>query len=230
MRAISLLSSGLDSSLALRLALEQGIEVVFALTYDYGQRAAEREIDAARQVAAHFGIPHRVLRLPFFADLKGGSLLSRSEALPLPSLSDLDSRAASLQSAKAVWVPNRNGIFIEIAAAFAESEGAEALLVGFNLEEAATFPDNSAAYREAVTKSLSFSTANGVKVLSPTEKLSKREIVREAVRLAFPITLLWSCYEAGEMMCGRCESCMRMKRALTANGVKLDALFTNTSL
>ena len=230
MRAVSLLSSGLDSSLALALTLEAGHSIAFALTYDYGQRAAAREIESARRIAMHFGVPHRVLSLPFFRDLKGGSLLSAAQPIPQPSLGDLDSHAASLASAKAVWVPNRNGIFIEVAAAFAESEHAESLLVGFNLEEAQTFPDNSSAYREAVTRSLSFSTSNAVRVFSPTESLTKREIMREAVRLAFPLNLIWSCYEAGPRMCGVCESCMRMKRAAKANEVNCDELFANSTL
>ena len=62
-----------------------------------------------------------------------------------------------------MWVPNRNGVFIAIAAAFAESLGADLVVTGFNAEEAATFPDNSAAFAAAATESLRFSTANGVR-------------------------------------------------------------------
>lgn len=230
-RVIALLSSGLDSSVALLLALKQGHSVAFALTYDYGQRAAARETESANRIAHHFGIPHRTLSIPFFRELKStGALLEGNAKLPQPSMENLSEKAFSEKSAAAVWVPNRNGVFIEIAAAFAESEGADSVLVGFNREEAQTFPDNSEAYRAAITASLAFSTANQVKVISPTVEMTKTEIVKEAARHAFPFGLLWSCYESRAKMCGRCESCMRLKRALNENEVKLDASFEDPSL
>ena len=230
-RVIALLSSGLDSSVALLLARKQGFSVAFALTYDYGQRAAVREMESARRIAEYLGIAHRTLSLPWFRDLKGGGALLEGDAqLPQPSVENLSERAFGEKSAAAVWVPNRNGVFIEIAAAFAESEGADAVLVGFNREEAQTFPDNSEAYRAAITASLAFSTANQVEVFSPTVAMTKTEIVKEAVRQGFPFSLLWSCYESRAKMCGRCESCMRLKRALSENEVMLDASFEDPSL
>lgn len=230
-RVIALLSSGLDSSVALLLAQRQGLSVAFALTYDYGQRAAACEMQSARRIAEHFGVPHRTLSLPWFRELKGtGALLEKNAELPQPRLENLSERAFSEKSAAAVWVPNRNGVFIEIAAGFAESEGADSVLVGFNREEAQTFPDNSEGYRSAITASLAFSTANQVKVISPTVQMTKTEIVKEAAKQGFPFGLLWSCYESRAKMCGRCESCMRLKRALNENEVKLDASFEDPSL
>jgi 7-cyano-7-deazaguanine synthase len=116
-----------------------------------------------------------------------------------------------------VWVPNRNGLFISIAAAVAESRGLNAVAVGFNREEAATFPDNSAEYLFAQERALSFSTANKVRLVSSTLHLNKTEIVSKLKALDFPMDLLWSCYEAGPERCHQCESCARYDRAVLHN-------------
>ncbi len=217
-KAIALLSGGLDSSVAMAMALANGWNIVTALTFDYGQRAADREIEHADSIARHFGILHRVLRLDWFRELgKGGGLLEPESTLPQPQFSDLESHTFTSHSAKAVWVPNRNGVFIEIAAQLAEDADASEVIVGFNKEEAQTFPDNSETYLNAISAALSFSTDGKVRVISPTSSLDKVQIVREAKHLSFPLHLLWSCYESRGVMCGRCESCMRLKRALNRN-------------
>jgi len=157
-------------------------------------------------------------------------LLNHSQLLPHPTLENLSDKTFSTESAKAVWVPNRNGVFIEIAAGIAEDLGANAIIVGFNREEGSTFPDNTKQYMEAITKALSFSTSNAVQVISPTVSMEKSEIVSVAKKERFPFNLLWSCYEADERMCGRCESCMRLKRALKTNEVDFHDLFKHPQI
>ncbi|HLF95249.1 MAG TPA: 7-cyano-7-deazaguanine synthase, partial [Planctomycetota bacterium] len=147
-----------------------------------------------------------VIAIPWLAALTRTALVDRKAALPRHEMSE--------RSARAVWVPNRNGVFIEIAAAHAESAGATRLVTGFNREEAATFPDNSKAYVGAVNRSLAFSTANGVRVVSFTIDLDKRAIVRLGRRLRAPLEHIWPCYEGGRAWCGSCESCLRSLRAL----------------
>ena len=112
-------------------------------------------------------------------------------------------------SAKAVWVPNRNGAFIEIGAAHAESIGANRLITGFNREEAETFPDNSKQYMKAINQALFFSTANHVRVISGTAHLDKKQIVRLGKKLQVPLEHIWPCYEGGPSWCRQCESCLR---------------------
>lgn len=204
MKAVALLSGGLDSTVAFALEARR---TVLALTIDYGQRAARREVASARRTAARHRVPHRVLRIPW---LGGGALTDRSRALPRP---DLLRRGQVRASAKAVWVPNRNGVFIAVAAALAERAGADAVVVGFNREEAATFPDNSRAFLRASTRALAFSTANGVRVVCPTAAWDKARIVREARRRGLDLSGLWPCYEGGRTWCRRCESCLRALRA-----------------
>jgi 7-cyano-7-deazaguanine synthase len=212
-RALALLSAGLDSTVALALAAEQGTTIAAALTIDYGQRARQREIAYAARLADFFGVPHRVLELPFFAAATGGALLNAEDSLPAFDVGFLDEAERTERSARAVWVPNRNGVFLEVAAMLAEAEGLDGVLIGFNREEAETFPDNGADYLAAVNTALGFSTQARVRVCSPTLDLSKREIVRELRRLEIPAELLWPCYEGGEDWCRRCESCARFLRA-----------------
>jgi len=227
-RAVVLLSGGLDSSVAMALAIRDGVKICRAITYDYGQRAAAREIQTADRICSHYGVLHSVVPLPWFRELWcGGALLTDSEAMPHPSFSDLADLNQSTESARKVWVPNRNGVFLEIAAGMAESRGADSVVVGFNKEEAETFPDNSVAYLQALTKALSFSTANGVTLISPTAQMNKNEIVRAAMDVGFPLSLIWSCYEGFEDMCGECESCMRLRRALIANHAAEKVTFAN---
>ena len=106
-------------------------------------------------------------------------------------------------------------ILINVAAAFAERAEAERVVVGFNSEEAATFPDNSEEFLKRSTRALEYSTANQVQVFSYTTDRNKKQIVNELRQLkkSFPFNLIWSCYHGGETPCGSCESCRRMARA-----------------
>ncbi len=229
-RCIALLSSGLDSTVGIALAIEQKTRIDLALTYDYGQRAAQNEIEHAGKIADYFDIPFQVITLDWFRNLGKSALTTNSLTLPNPDLHALDDQKSAEASADAVWVPNRNGVFIEVAASLAEGKNFDSILLGFNKEEAATFPDNSEAYLNAMNTALSFSTRKNVKVISPTLGMTKFEIVGHAVRLGIPFQLFWSCYEREEMMCGSCESCMRLKRAMAKNEVSFSDYFTNQDL
>ena len=133
----------------------------------------------------------------------------------------MDDLVTSKETAKSVWVPNRNGIFLNVAAGYAESLGADWIVPGFNKEEAATFPDNSAGSLEATTQALSYSTANKVQIKCFTTDKNKTEIVQMGQALKVDWTLMWPCYFSGEKWCGQCESCQRSKRALMASGIRV---------
>jgi len=217
-RAIILLSGGLDSTVAAWM-LEPSIEPALALTADYGQKAARRELAASYALAQRLGIPHRTVFLPFLREAASGALIDPGTPVPEPAAGDLDDvEGAAARSAAAVWIPNRNGVLIATAAAWAEASGFELVACGFNREEAATFPDNSRAFLEAQNAALSFSTSAGVEVISPTIDMSKEEIARKGRSLGVPFDLCWPCYLGGSKPCGKCESCLRFRRALDAAG------------
>ena len=218
MAGIALLSGGLDSTVSLAMFLEK-YKINLAVTFDYGHRANEKEILAASRISEYYKIPHQVIDLPFLKDQTHSALVNRKEDLPFLKIKDLDDLdGLASQSARQVWVPNRNGLFINIAAVFAENlEEPSVILTGFNKEEAATFPDNSFEFIEAVNKCLTYSTQQKVSVVSPTSIYTKTEIVKEGLRLSIPFEYIWSCYESKEKICGQCESCQRLKRALYSN-------------
>lgn len=213
--AIALLSGGLDSAVALMLARRE-CNIALALTFDYGQRAAPREVEAARTLCRTLSVEHRVIALPWLAEETQTALVDRSHPLPSVAPADLEEGAAA--RAEEVWVPNRNGVFIAVAAALAEARGCGAVVAGFNAEEAATFPDNSASFVEATDRALALSTRAGVRLLCPTVAMTKEEIARRFVDLAIGPGLLWPCYDDGERLCGRCESCARTIRAFRRIG------------
>lgn len=223
-KAVVLLSSGLDSSVNLFEA-HQKEQVVLSLTFDYGQKAAKKEIEYSAKLAAYLKIPHKVVPLPWFKDFKKSSLLVESEAVPTGSQVNIQNHEQSLQTAKSVWVPNRNGIFLNIGAAFAEALGAKVVIPGFNAEEATTFPDNSEDFMKELTRSLAFSTANQVEVECYTVNLQKTDIVKKGLLLNMPWHLLWPCYFSKEKWCGECESCLRSKRAFAAANVNVQDLY-----
>lgn len=222
MKAITLLSSGLDSVAALAIAAES-LDIEMAITFDYGQRAGVREIEYSRKVSDYFGIEHKVIKLEWLSEITSTSLVNRHTDIPSLSFEDLDESAPAeitLASAKAVWVPNRNGVMLNIAGAFAESKECDYLVVGFNGEEAVTFPDNSLAFVQAVDNAFSYSTQNEVKVLAPLIELGKHEIVKRALESKAPLEYSWSCYHGEEVPCGACESCRRRARAFKNTGVR----------
>lgn len=221
MKSIVLLSGGLDSALSLVLALKN-TEVVLCLTFNYGQRSAQKEAESAAALAAHYNVSHRLVELDFLKNITKTALVAADTDIPEPEQGDLDDYVKSKASAETVWVPNRNGVFVNIAAAFAEAFGCEIIVAGFNREEAVTFPDNSAEYVSAANGALSYSTLSKVKLVSYTQPLDKIEIVKLGMRHGLPFQHIWSCYRGSDKMCGRCESCGRFRRAAKAAGLAGD--------
>lgn len=215
--SIVLLSGGLDSLASLHWALSES-DVLYGLTFDYGQKAAKNEIEAAAKICRHYDMKHKVITLPWFSQMRRSALTNESIPLPQLEMGDLGDMALTQQSAQTVWIPNRNGVFLNIAAAFAEDMLVNWIVVGFNKEEAQTFPDNSLEFVESANRFFEFSTNKKVRVISPMSHKTKVEIVRWCLKEKVDFSYLWSCYQSGTKMCGHCESCMRLKRGLIESG------------
>jgi 7-cyano-7-deazaguanine synthase len=221
LKSVVLLSSGLDSGVNLYEAHNEG-QVVMALTFHYGQKAAVKEIEKSKVLCEKLQVPHEVIDLSFFKSFLGSSLINQNLSIPNQNEVHIDDLTTSQKTAKSVWVPNRNGIFLNIAAGFAENLKADFVVPGFNLEEATTFADNSDSFLKALDHSFSFSTNNAVKTKCFTTHLNKTQIVKRALELKVPIDDLWPCYHAHDSWCGQCESCQRAKRAFEANGLEFN--------
>lgn len=216
--AITLLSGGLDSAVATVLAGKQ-CDIRLALTFDYGQRAAKNEVRAARAFCKKYKIKHRVIRMDWLKSISGSALTDRKKKLPVFQEECLIADPKKcVKSARSVWVPNRNALFTNIAAAFAEAMNCRYIIAGFNAEEAKTFPDNS---RDFILKSnrLFFkSTLSHPKIISPTQKMNKTQIAGKSVELKIDPRFFWSCYKGGVKMCATCESCARTISAFKKAG------------
>jgi len=200
--AIAMVSGGLDSLVALALAVRD-LDIRLVLYFDYGHRARESERASAMAAANFYGLEFREVNLAWLGDLSPGGMRRDGEVSALTSVDD-------------VWIPNRNGLFISVAAAFAEAYGCGAVVCGFNREEAAEFPDNSADFVSRSTAALQLSTRNAVAVRSDTIDMDKREILRAGADAGAPLSIIWSCYHSAQRMCGRCASCLRLKAALAS--------------
>lgn len=158
-------------------------------------------------VATFYQLPFQEVDLGWLRSLAPeGMRSSKSPGEPPPRLDTVDE----------VWIPNRNGVLLNVAAAFAESYRCGLVVTGFNREEAVDFPDNRAEYVSIVNRALELSTRTGVRVVSFTRDLDKRGILELGIVLGAPLGVIWSCYDGGEMMCGRCASCRRVQGAIDA--------------
>jgi 7-cyano-7-deazaguanine synthase len=206
--SIVLLSSGLDSTVNLYKAHRE-TSVLMTLTFNYGQKAAEKELERAKKISEGLGIPNKVVELPFLQSITKTSLVNTEMDVPTGEQVSIHDLKTSEETAKAVWVPNRNGVFLNIAAAYADALRADYIIPGFNREEATTFPDNSKEYMDVSTEALKYSTGNQAQVMCYTIDMDKKEIHTLGEELKVPFDLIWSCYFAGESPCGQCESCQR---------------------
>lgn len=220
MKSVCLLSGGLDSLVSLASAVKD-TSVALALTFDYGQRSFKDEKESAANIASHYGIEHKVLKLDWLKEITRTALVDRRSNVPVYTEKDLEAKPdILLNNAKLVWVPNRNAVFVNIAAAFAESLGAGQIVAGFNSEEAATFSDNSLRFVKCANELLTVSTLNRPRVISYVQSYNKSGIVNAGLKMNAPLGLIYSCYHSSKngRMCGQCESCVRLKRAFRETG------------
>lgn len=209
-KSIILLSGGLDSLVSLGLGKKE-YNVQLALTFDYGQKSAEQEISASRKICDYYKIEHKIMKLDWLKEVTHTSLVSDNN---VPVGDELNNPE---QSAKSVWVPNRNGLFLNIAGSFADGEDYDYILIGANEEEGQTFPDNTQEFIDRVNAVFEFSTQKKPKVIAPLINSDKNDIVKKALDNNIPLKFVRSCYQSAEKNCGVCESCTRLKNALKNN-------------
>ncbi len=208
-KGIILLSGGLDSLVSLGLGMQKyGISL--ALTFDYGQKALEQEVSTSKNICDYYKIEHKVIKLDWLKNVTHTALVEDKE---LPEGIDNPE-----DSAKSVWVPNRNGLFLNIAGSFADGNDYDYIIIGANKEEGQTFPDNTQEFIDRINAEFEFSTQKHPKVVAPLINYDKNDIVKQAIEHNIPLEFVRSCYSNGKKHCGKCESCIRLKNALIANG------------
>ncbi len=208
MKILMILSGGLDSTTAL-YELKEKHEIVEALTFNYGQRH-RREIESAQKICQTLRLPHRVVDLSNLNPLfQGSSLTSKQMATPHGHYAE--------ESMKQTVVPNRNAIFINIAAAYAISKKIYGLGLGVHAGDHYIYPDCRPDFIESQQKTLSLANDCEFKLFTPFIHDSKSKIVARGHELGVPFQWTWTCYEGAEKPCGKCGSCVERKEAFERN-------------
>lgn len=215
-KAIVLLSGGLDSVVSLAVIKEKCSEII-GITFNYGQKSYLAEKRAAEKVSKYYGIEDKIIDLDWLSIISTSSLTTK-DTIPYISKDNLDNKLIAQNTAKSVWVPNRNGLFVNIAACFAEAYNYDKIIIGANKEEGTTFKDNTIEFVNAINTSLENSVNSQMELIAPLINMTKEEIVNIALKKTVPLELIHSCYISEDKHCGFCESCQRLKRALEQNG------------
>ena len=217
MKAVCLLSGGLDSSTCLAWAKHEGFEL-YAISFDYGQRH-RTELAAAARIAESIGVAGHIT-IPIDLRAFGGSALT-SDSIDVPKSRVADS------SIPVTYVPARNTIFLSLALAWAEVLGAADIVIGVNALDYSGYPDCRPEFIEAFEKMANLATRAGVeghirlKIHTPLIALTKAGIIQLAKELRVDLALTHSCYDPDEdgRACGRCDSCMLRLKGFREAGI-----------
>lgn len=209
--AVVLLSGGMDSALCASIA---SLEYTLAFLHiQYGQRTAKKELECFKKLCHYFN-PHKVLivEAPFLKDIGGSSLTD--ENLPIPE--------DHQEGIPSTYVPFRNGIFLSIATAWAETLGAKKIFIGVNQRDFSGYPDCREAFIKAFNQAILEGTKpeTQIQIETPLMNLSKKEIVELGRKLNTPFELTWSCYKENDIACGKCSSCKLRLKAFNEAGIK----------
>jgi 7-cyano-7-deazaguanine synthase len=216
---VLLLSGGLDSATVLAVAQRDGFDVA-ALTFRYGQRHAH-EVEAARTVAARFGVARHVVLDVDLTAFGGSALTDARLAVPKDRGADAISRGVP-----STYVPARNTIFLSFALAWAEVLGARDIFIGVNALDYSGYPDCRPEYIAAFEQMARLATAAGteegaaVRVRAPLQHLTKGEIISLGASLGVDYGITTSCYDPSPdgAACGRCDACQLRLKGFAESG------------
>ena len=215
MKAVVLLSGGLDSATVLAMARNDG-RSCHALSFVYGQRH-EIEIAAARRVAQALGAAEHVL-YPLDLRMFGASALTDDIAVPKDEVGK--------PGIPVTYVPARNTIFLALALGYAEARGAPEIWIGVNAVDYSGYPDCRPEFVEAFQRVIVTGTRSGnekgePRIVAPLIQLTKSEIIRCGTALGVDYSITHSCYDPDPIgrACGHCDSCLLRKRGFEEAGV-----------
>jgi 7-cyano-7-deazaguanine synthase len=213
MKAVCLISGGMDSSTLAYVARDMGY-AIFALHVRYGQRTERKEQQCARKIAECVGATEFLeISLEHLSLIGGTSLIDRTKPIE-----DYAGRGAGIPS---TYVPFRNANLLSIATSYAESRGADAIFIGVQATDYAGYPDCRPEFIEAFQRVIDLGTADDTRITlnAPFVHMNKAAILREGMRLHVPYEYTWSCYRNDEPACGRCASCHYRLEAFGTVGI-----------
>lgn len=201
MKAICLVSGGMDSCVTAAIAQRESDELAF-LHVSYGQRTEARERRAFNDIADHYSVEKRLdVSIEHLARIGGSSL---TDELVEVTEADLDSKEIPTS-----YVPFRNANMLSIAVSWAEVLGANAIYIGAVAEDSSGYPDCRPEFYAAFQRAIDTGTKpdTNIEIRTPIIELSKAEIVKKGIELDAPLHLTWSCYRNETVACGTCDSC-----------------------
>ncbi len=211
MKAIVLLSGGMDSTVAFYQAREEGHEILAGLSFDYGSKHNHREIPFAKWHCQEAGVRHETVELAFMNELFASDLLKSGGEIPEGHY--------EAENMKQTVVPYRNGIMLSIAAGFAESIGAEGVVIAAHSGDHAIYPDCREEFLAPQAEAIQQGTYEHIQVLRPFVSMRKEDIAARGHELGVDFRQTWSCYKGGDRHCGKCGTCVERKEAFALAGI-----------
>ncbi|KER10907.1 MAG: 7-cyano-7-deazaguanine synthase [[Candidatus Thermochlorobacteriaceae] bacterium GBChlB] len=214
MRAIVLLSGGMDSLVSTAIAKDLGYDLA-ALHLNYGQRTEHRELKSFTSICDHYHIDRRlVVDVKHLSIIGGSSLTDKTIEV---SKADLNRDVIPTS-----YVPFRNANILAIAVSWAEVIGANKIFVGAVEEDSSGYPDCRREFYDAFNLTIRLGTkpSTHIEVLTPVIEMKKWEIVIRGMELGAPFELSWSCYQSNDKACGVCDSCALRLRAFEQAGIR----------
>jgi 7-cyano-7-deazaguanine synthase len=204
----------MDSCVTAAIANEENEELAF-LHVSYGQRTEGRERRAFTDIADHYQVTKRLAVSIEHLRAIGGSSLT-DEQTPV---SEANLAAREIPTS---YVPFRNSHLLSIATSWAEVIGAGRIYIGAVAEDSSGYPDCRPEFYQAFQRAIDIGTRpqTRIRIVTPVIHLRKSEIVKRGVELSAPLQLTWSCYQAQDRACGRCDSCALRLRAFSEAGIK----------
>ena len=212
-KAVVILSGGMDSTTSAFIAKNEGYEII-PLHFNYGQRTERKELDSFNKICDYLGIKNRyVIDIPFFKQIGASALVDENLEVPTDGIKP---------GIPITYVPFRNGIFLSIAAAVAEKEGAEAIYIGVVEEDSSGYPDCREEFIENMERAINAGTKpeTNIKIKTPLIHLKKEDIVKKAIEVGVPLEFTWSCYKEEDEACGVCDSCRLRLKGFEKAGVE----------
>lgn len=212
-KAVCILSGGMDSTVASYIAKNSGNKII-AVHFNYGQRTEHKELEAFRNICIELDVKNKYeINIPFFTQIGASALTDRSIDVPVGGVED---------GVPITYVPFRNGIFLSIATAIAEKEGADALYIGVVQEDSSGYPDCTDNFIDKMESAMNQGTKDetNLEIVTPLVHLSKKQIVQKAIELNVPLHNTWSCYQNESKACGVCDSCRLRLNGFKQAGIK----------
>ena len=212
-KAVCIMSGGMDSTLCAYKIKELGYEII-ALHFNYAQRTESKELSCFNKICDALHVKDKyILNIDFFKQLGASALTDADIKVPTDGLKE---------GVPVTYVPFRNGIFLSMAAAIAEKEGAEAIAIGVVEEDSSGYPDCTEEYIKNMQTSINLGTKQetNIEIKMPLVHLKKSEIVNVSIQKNVPLELTWSCYTNEDAACGVCDSCRLRLNGFNQAGVQ----------